>query len=44
MRLLKIFLPGPLGRRGEVVEKIAGKIRYLIQSAFVDDPLVIYLL
>ena len=38
------FVARSAEKEGEGVQKIAGKIRYLIQDAFVDDPLVIYLL
>ena len=40
MRLLKMFLLSPLRRRGQEVQKIAGKIRHLRRDAFVDDPLL----
>ena len=33
------FLLSPLKRRGEGVQKIAEKIRYLRRDAFVDNPL-----
>ena len=33
------FLLSPLKRRGEGVQKIAEKIRYLRPDAFVDNPL-----
>ena len=37
------FVARSAKKEGEGVQKIAGKIRYLIRDAFVDDPLVIYL-
>ena len=36
---LKKKLISPLRRRGERVQKIAEKIRYLRRDAFADDPL-----